>query len=116
MSLHETTVGSRGRPSGGIDVQAAPFHSRARPVVEDVATQNDAVLHDTDVSAEVRPPRLLYRQVCPSQISGGVRESTATQNEADTHESSLMNASSRGIAFDSDSARSDLQCHADPFQ
>ena len=59
VSLHETTVGSRLRPSGGIEIQEAPSHSNARPVVDDVATQKDAVLHDTDVSAEGRPLTVL---------------------------------------------------------
>ena len=48
---HDTTVGRGPRPSRGVGVQDAPSHSRACPVLADVATQNDAVVHDTDVNA-----------------------------------------------------------------
>ena len=53
VSLHDTMVGSRPRPSGDVGVQDAPSHSRAKPVPDDVATQKDAVEHDTDVNAEL---------------------------------------------------------------
>jgi hypothetical protein len=38
-----------------VGVQEAPSHSSAAPVVDDVATQKVAVVHDTDVNAGAEP-------------------------------------------------------------